>query len=608
MLSLNRVQGALLMSNLKVAHKLLLAFAVLVAAVVSAGGLVGVSLFSIQTATTANERSYANVNTLNQTLAALVEQQNAVRGYVASLDPSFLGKQDKQVAAYEAAFAKLRDSAETDEQKKRLDDLSAAVAVFHDEMKQQLAHANDPATLELARHEILTTGRLTATRKIMDEISTVEAKELAARQAGQLRAFRSGMTILAVGGAMAVGIAALMGWLLANSIAAPVTAMTTAMRRLAGGDNTVTVPAVGRKDEIGGMAAAVLTFKEAAIEKTRLEGLSAEQRAEAERTREAGESERRANAREQAAVVASVGQGLEALAGGDLTFRLTEAFPAAYRKLQADFNAAMDQLAETMGVINGAVGGIQAGSGEISQAADNLSRRTEQQAASLEETAAALDEITATVRRTAQGADSARRTVETARKDAESGGDIVGRAVSAMGQIESSSREIGAIIGVIDEIAFQTNLLALNAGVEAARAGEAGKGFAVVAQEVRALAQRSAEAAKEIKTLISTSGQQVEAGVELVGETGEALNRIIAGVQDINRIVAEIAASASEQATGLQQVNTAVNQMDQATQQNAAMVEQSTAASHALSNEARELGRLVQRFRLDGRQTDRRAA
>ena len=596
------------MSNLKVAQKLVLAFAILVAAVIAAGGFVGASLLSIQTATAANERSHATVSTLNQTLAALVEQQNAVRGYVASLDPSFLEKQDKQVQAYQAEYAKLREDAESEAQLARLDKLAAAVAVFHDEMKRQVAHAKDPSTLEMARQEILTTGRLTATRKVMKEIDEIESAELAARQASQQRAFQSGLMVLMVGGALAVGIAGLMGWLLANSIAAPVTAMTAAMRRLAGGDNSVEVPAVGRKDEIGGMAAAVLTFKEAAIEKQRLEGVAAEQRAEVERTRELTEAERHSNAREQTIVVRRVGEGLEALAAGDLTYRLHEAFPPAYQKLQADFNAAMDQLSQTMAVINSAVSGIQGSSGEISQAADNLARRTEQQAASLEETAAALDEITVTVRKTAEGAGSARRNVESARQDAEKGGEVVERAVAAMGQIEASSHEIGAIIGVIDEIAFQTNLLALNAGVEAARAGDAGKGFAVVAQEVRALAQRSAEAAKEIKTLISTSTNQVNEGVSLVGETGQALHRIIAGVQDLNRIVAEIAASANEQATGLHQVNTAVNQMDQATQQNAAMVEQSTAASHALSNEARQLGRLVERFRLTEDGKKRRAA
>ncbi len=588
------------MSNLKVAHKLVLAFAVLVIGVVAAGVFVATSLTSIQKITELNEHSYAYIDAIADTTGALVEEQNAVRGYVASLDPSFLKKRDKYQGEYEAAFKRIADGVEDADEKARADALTAAVAVFQAEVAKQIADVDNPAQREAARSEIAKTGRLTNIRKVLETMAKVEDQQLDERHQDQVKAFRTAIATLAIGGALAVGVAALMGWLLSNAIAAPVTAMTAAMRRLAGGDNTVDVPAVGRKDEIGGMAAAVLTFKEAALEKIRLEGLSAEQRAEAERIRESGEAERQANAQEQSVVVSRVGQGLEALAGGDLTFRLNETFPAAYRKLQADFNAAMEQLAQTMGVINGAVGGIQAGSGEISQAADNLSRRTEQQAASLEETAAALDEITATVRKTAEGADSARRTVESARQDAEKGGQVVDRAVAAMTQIEESSSKIGNIVGVIDEIAFQTNLLALNAGVEAARAGDSGKGFAVVAQEVRALAQRSAEAAKEIKALISASTIQVDEGVSLVGETGEALRRIITGVQGINQIVAEIAASATEQSTGLAEVNTAVNQMDQATQQNAAMVEQSTAASHSLSNEARELSRLVQRFRLAG--------
>jgi methyl-accepting chemotaxis protein len=596
------------MSNLKVAHKLLLAFAILVAGVVAAGALVGGSLTSIQKITELNEHSYAYIDAISDTTGALVEEQNAVRGYVASLDSSFLTQQQTSAGEYAEALKQIMAGIEDPEEKARADALAAAVGVFHDEIKKQIADAANPATVEQARKDVSTVGRLTDIRTVLQTMAKVEQDQLTQRHDDQIKAFHAALTTLAAGGALSVGVAVLMGWLLSNAIAAPVTAMTAAMRRLAGGDHQVTVPAVGRKDEIGGMASAVLTFKEAALEKIRLEGVAADQRAEAERTRETGEVERQANAKEQTVVVGRVGAGLEALAAGDLTFRLNETFPAAYRKLQADFNAAMDKLAQTMGVINGAVGGIQAGSGEISHAADDLSRRTEQQAASLEETAAALDEITATVRRTADGAGSARRSVETARQDAEKGGQVVDRAVAAMGQIESSSREIGAIVGVIDEIAFQTNLLALNAGVEAARAGESGRGFAVVAQEVRALAQRSADAAKEIKTLINASTAQVDEGVGLVGETGEALRRIIAGVQDINGIVAEIAASAAEQATGLQQVNSAVNQMDQATQQNAAMVEQSTAASHALSNEARELGSLVQRFRLAEGASARRAA
>ena len=242
--------------------------------------------------------------------------------------------------------------------------------------------------------------------------------------------------------------------------------------------------------------------------------------------------------------------------------------------------------------------GVQSGATEITQASDDLSRRTEQQAASLEETAAALDAITATVRKAANTADQARLLVAEARKGAERSGTSVDEAVAAMSGIESSSGQIGKIIGVIDEIAFQTNLLALNAGVEAARAGDAGRGFAVVATEVRALAQRSADAAREIKALVSASGQQVERGVKLVGETGKSLGEIVEQVIRLNALVTEIATSAQEQSTGLHEVNVAINQMDKVTQQNAAMVEEATAASHSLAQEANELGRLVGQFRI----------
>jgi methyl-accepting chemotaxis protein len=232
------------------------------------------------------------------------------------------------------------------------------------------------------------------------------------------------------------------------------------------------------------------------------------------------------------------------------------------------------------------------------QAADNLARRTEHQAANQEETTAALGDILKTVHSNAGGAEHAKRLASAAQEDAEHSGAVVTDAIGAMSAIETSSHQIGNIIGVIDEIAFQTNLLALNAGVEAARAGEAGRGFAVVATEVRALAQRSAEAAKEIKNLISTSGAQVETGVRLVGEAGGALTRIAAQVAELNGLIGKIATSATNQAAGLSEINSAVEQMDQLTQQNAAMVEEATAASHALSDEAGSLERLISRFSL----------
>jgi methyl-accepting chemotaxis protein len=315
-----------------------------------------------------------------------------------------------------------------------------------------------------------------------------------------------------------------------------------------------------------------------------------------ENERMQSEAERLRTAEEQEEVVSNLAASLKRMAQGDLTARISAQFLGRYAQIKDDFNAAIDSLREAMSGITATTGGLRAGADEISSASDDLSRRTEQQAASLEQTAAALDEITATVRRSAAGAKQASTAASGARTDAARSGDVMRDAVAAMGEIEQSSGQITQIIGVIDEIAFQTNLLALNAGVEAARAGEAGRGFAVVAQEVRALAQRSAEAAKEIKTLIASSTSQVERGVKLVGDTGQALTGIVTKIAEIDVLISEIATSSQEQATGLNEVNTAVNQMDQVTQQNAAMVEEATAAAANLKTEAGELERLVSRF------------
>ena len=314
-------------------------------------------------------------------------------------------------------------------------------------------------------------------------------------------------------------------------------------------------------------------------------------------------SEAETQAKERAIVANSIGTGLAKLATKDLTFRLTADLPQAYAKLQADFNEALDQLEQALQHVRSSTEAMVAGTREISSASNDLSRRTEQQACSLEEAASALDQITTTVKNTAKSAAHAREVVSAAKVDAEQGGDVVRRAVSAMAEIEKSSEQIGKIIAVIDEIAFQTNLLALNAGVEAARAGDAGRGFAVVASEVRALAQRSADAAKEIKNLISTSTNQVGQGVDLVAETGKALERIVTRVTEINSLVMEMATGANQQAAGLQEVNVAVGEMDKVTQQNAAMAEQATAASVSLAKEGEQLAGLIHQFSVKHRES-----
>jgi len=369
--------------------------------------------------------------------------------------------------------------------------------------------------------------------------------------------------------ALAAGLSLLAGYMLIRSVSKPLVRITDVMGELAGGNLATQIPYADQSDEIGKLAGAMNAFKE--------------QLAEAEHSK----------AEQTAVIVASIGEGLDHLAKGKLTHRIAANLTGPFVKLKDDFNLAMGRLQDTVKQVLGTTGQIAVGAGEISQAADDLSRRTEQNAASLEETSAALEEITATVKKTAANTKQVNVSMASARAAAENGGKVVETATKAMDAISQSSTKITDIIGVIDEIAFQTNLLALNAGVEAARAGDAGRGFAVVASEVRALAQRSSEAAKQIKALIHASGEQVADGVKHVGATGEALHHIVEQVQQINLIVHEMAQAAEQEATGIEQVNAAVGQMDQVTQQNAAMVEQSTAASRSLVGETQHLQALV---------------
>ena len=413
-------------------------------------------------------------------------------------------------------------------------------------------------------------------------------------------------------GFFAIVSMALLQYIHGGSIRNGIEAVRSSMVRIMQGDLQSQVPATERGDEIGEMARAAESFRQAAIDKQKLESQTESERRQSETERREREALKLADAEALNAAVEDLGQGLNRLARGDVTVTLDRPFKAELERLRNDFNQTTEHLRKAMRDITANSTSIQANSRQMSSAADDLAKRTEQQAASLEQTSASLDEITATVRSATSRAEEVGHMVAHTRQNTEKSDLVVTQAMAAMERIEGASQEIGTIINVIDEIAFQTNLLALNAGVEAARAGEAGKGFAVVAQEVRELAGRAAGAAKDIKALITKSGAEVKTGGELVTAAGEALRQIGEDVLRIDEHVKSIVTSAREQSTGLHEINTAISQMDQVTQKNAAMVEETNAASHTLATDADNLIRLVGQFQIgegmNARSTPREAS
>jgi len=596
-----------MLSKLKIGPKFALTFALLIGLFLAVAGTAFVSLKTIEKADGWNTHTYNVLGHSSTMIASVVNQETGVRGYLVSGDENFLepfiaGKEQFQTSL--ATLLKL--TSDNAAQQERLAKVGALEQEWRTKIAdREIALMKSTNTVEQARQiEASGAGKglMDALRAAHAEFDTAESSLLVSRTATKHEATSFAEWAILLGSGLILVLAAAMGFILTRHVGSAVSSLNGVMSNLANGDNDVEVPFQGRGDEIGAMAKSVLVFRDAAIEKQRMEREVEENRSLSEKERADREAAKQAEATSLNEAIEALADGLKKLSDGDLTANISTPFTENLERLRTDFNGSVAKLAETLEEVKNSTDGIHGNAEEMRAAVDDLSGRTERQAAALEESSAALAEITSTVENSTNRAQDATKKVAEAKSASDSSTKIVSDAVEAMGNIKGASDEISKIIGVIDEIAFQTNLLALNAGVEAARAGEAGKGFAVVAQEVRELAQRSATAAKEIKGLISKSSVAVESGVDLVKSTGDALATIAGHVTDINDHITSIAMAAKEQATGLQEVNSAVGQMDQVTQQNAAMVEETTALTHRLSDETTHLTSLVQRFRLAGSQ------
>ena len=583
------------MSNLKIRGRLIGAFSILICLL----GLISAGVYRevvvMRAAVDAGERASFRREIIERTLGTLVDRQNMVRGFLLTGDASF----EKLIAGLNGqltGFLKsLEETTTTDEERELATKFRPMIDKVWEEARALMAESANPETHAQAQAKALTRGRLTESRVVLADLKKMAdaTSERSDQERDDAIALLAQLMIAAAVGA--VGVAVLLAILLSRSIAKPVSELADIMGELANGASAVTIPDVDRQDEIGDMARALAFFNKAVQEKLALER-NEETRREAEELRARTDAERAEAAARQVAVIEQLGEALSALERGDLTHRVRN-LPSAFAKIEADFNAAMEKLEEALSGVMASSEMIHSNTAEVASVSDDVAARAEQQAASLEETAAALAQITTTLKSTAEGAERANTLAGAARAEVHGSKSVLDETIGSIRRISTSSEKISAIIGVIDEIAFQTNLLALNAGVEAARAGNAGLGFAVVASEVRALAQRSAAAAKEIKGLIEGAQADVRDGVTSIGRTGEVMARILDQVSAVNDVIRDIAHGAREQSTGLQEVNIAVSQMDQVTQQNAAIVEEANHVSQQLYREVTNLTGLVRHFR-----------
>jgi methyl-accepting chemotaxis protein len=588
--------------NWKISTKILAVIALLSCVTVMVGALGAKALLDV-------DRIYSDVTSKEfpaRVELSRVNRQITAIGYSAYRTIAYDGSSaeaKESAQAVENNFANgalfLAHAAELDSSHKAIYDgykarLEAILASVRSIVALGLKNQDKEATAEMAKMDQLIRVLAADLTKFNNaELDTTTAKAAAASATAQ-------STVMITVGSGVVGLAFCLCiglWLAMAKIAKPLTRLGERMSTLAQGKLDTEIEGTERKDEIGQMARTVLVFRDGGLEKVRLEG-------EEERRRNA--QSQAVAAEEQACAVKALAEGLGKMSEGDLTVHLDEGFTASFQQIKDDFNTTIGKLKETIESIVSSTRDVASASAEISTSTTDLSQRTEEQAASLEETSASMEEISATVRKNAENAQQANVSAGKARDVADRGGKVVAKAVDAMAEIESSAGKMSDIIGVIDEIARQTNLLALNAAVEAARAGDAGRGFAVVASEVRTLAQRSSQAAKDIKALITNSSGQVQEGVKLVNQAGAALVEIVESIKEVAGVVSEIASASIEQATGIDQVNKALNQMDEVTQQNSALVEENAATAKTLENQAQAMGERISFFRIG--HTETRAA
>lgn len=538
-------------------------------------------------------RSSTDNNNLSQNILAkellletsLLRQNSQLRGFLVTADESYLKSYYEGRDDYDKTSAELETLLTDPERLKSLKESRDETVKWRADWGDRLIGVVKGGGRDDAEQQVRDAGKkvlVSAAVNPLRALRDAETKLIEANSARQETAIFTAMVALAIGGIALIGIAVALSRNLSKSIARPIAALTERMAELANGNNHIIVPDIDRSDELGDMARAVLVFRDAAVAKL-------------------------ASDKDLQQAMDEIGNVLRRLSDADLTVRL-QGLPPAFAGLAADFNNAMEKLSGAMMTVRGSVDTITRNSGEIRQAASELARRIEHEAESLREAATAMSKVTETVRDDAHVAVGARNEMAQARSEAEQGGQVVKQAIDAMNGIDQASKEIAEIISVIDGIAFQTNLLALNAGVEAARAGEAGKGFAVVASEVRALAQRAADAAKDVKARITSATEHVQAGVELVDETGRSLNRIIERVSTVSGAIGNMAESSERQSASLSQVNAAMGEMDSTTHKNAAMVEETTAAAHLLAKEADQLTDAFSIFNVGGDVAVRRSA